>query len=403
MAHATNASGGQRDIVSLSNSHQVCLEIFQTPSMISTHATAGAQQRAQMNQQCVAAFLTWLQTECNITAKVYPNTAALPSLWEVVNGTALTVANQRVVLIPSVAIALDELSVPQEWVDIPTWAASYYVAMQVDPEANLVRLVGYTTHQRLKATAADAAGDGSDSIVWNRTYCLDTDDLLQDINSLWLALQLNPQAVSRTSLAPLPPLPQAQADSLLERLGNPAVLFPRLAVPFAQWGALLAHGGWRQRLYERRQGWSDLGSVPQWLQTGLSSFARQCGWQQEVGPPLPGVRSEVTKVVRMLAIASNRYYLRVFPIRRSSTSPETTLLQYLWRVELRSATSDGLVPAGFKLRLLTEDLQPMEHNEHAATTAIEALYIDVALVPGEGLVWEVEPTPEDFEHEILRF
>ena len=34
-------------------------------------------------------------------------------------------------LIPSEAIDDSELEVPQEWVDIPSWAADYYLAVQI--------------------------------------------------------------------------------------------------------------------------------------------------------------------------------------------------------------------------------------------------------------------------------
>jgi hypothetical protein len=55
------------------------------------------------------------------------------------------------------------------------------------------------------------------------------------------------------------------------------------------------------------------------------------------------------------------------------------------------------------LRLLTEDLQVFEGNEDVALTAKEQLYIDVTLAPGEGLVWEIEPFPENYDREILHF
>ncbi|MEH2053558.1 MAG: DUF1822 family protein [Nostoc sp.] len=71
--------------------------------------------------------------------------------------------------------------------------------------------------------------------------------------------------------------------------------------------------------------------------------------------------------------------------------------------ELRNTNPDAMIPAGFKLRLLTEDLQPFVNNEDTATEAIPQLYIDVELEPGEGLVWEVEPTPDEYDREILRF
>jgi hypothetical protein len=61
------------------------------------------------------------------------------------------------------------------------------------------------------------------------------------------------------------------------------------------------------------------------------------------------------------------------------------------------------IPSGFKLRLLTEDLQDFENNEDVATTAVDHLFVEVALEPGEGLVWEIEPMPENYDREILRF
>jgi hypothetical protein len=74
----------------------------------------------------------------------------------------------------------------------------------------------------------------------------------------------------------------------------------------------------------------------------------------------------------------------------------------LWRFELHSATSKP-IPAGFKLRLLTEDLLPFANNEDLTLTEIDRLYLEVRLSPGDGLVWEIEPRPDSFDREILRF
>uniref|UniRef100_A0ACD5H266 Uncharacterized protein n=1 Tax=Desertifilum tharense IPPAS B-1220 TaxID=1781255 RepID=A0ACD5H266_9CYAN len=38
-----------------------------------------------------------------------------------------------------------------------------------------------------------------------------------------------------------------------------------------------------------------------------------------------------------------------------------------------------------------------------ALTAADLLFVDVALESGEGLVWEIEPFPENYQQEILRF
>jgi hypothetical protein len=192
-----------------------------------------------------------------------------------------------------------------------------------------------------------------------------------------------------------------QAENLIARLGNLDVINPRLAVPFVLWGALLEHGGWRQRLYHHRLGDPEQWSIFQWLQSGVSEVAKQIGWEQ-VGwqPSLAAARGtiQIPSVVflsRHLAIAGQQYELRVIP----QGKPEDRI----WRFELRNASMGERIPGGFKLRLLTENLQAFEGNEDVATTAVNLLFVEVALEPGEGLVWEIEPKPENYDREILRF
>jgi hypothetical protein len=47
--------------------------------------------------------------------------------------------------------------------------------------------------------------------------------------------------------------------------------------------------------------------------------------------------------------------------------------EYTWRFELPHLTLGLTIPSGFKLRLLTEDLQPFPDNKAVATTAIQSL------------------------------
>ncbi len=349
-------------------------------------STSGASWRARLNQMSLNAFLPWLQEEQ--AAKVWPSIAALPSFWEIVDGTAIDCEDMRLVLIPTIEIDLRELRVPQEWIDIPSWSADYYLAVQVNPDAGWIRIWGYTTHHQLKTKGVYDDGD--------RTYCLDEDDLIQDLNVLWIARQLCPEEPLRAEVLQAPALLRPQAENLLERLGNSTVTFPRLAVPFQLWAALIDHGGWRQRLYERRQGLSNSWSVPQWLQADISDLAAQLGWKahtllaQEMRS-----RAEQIGLSRQLVITGNPYELQVFP----RGNPE----ERIWRFELHSLDGDRQVPAGFKLRLLTEDLQPFSHNEDTAIEAVDRLYVDVILEPGEGLVWEIEPIPEGYDRAILNF
>ncbi|MBD2519029.1 DUF1822 family protein [Nostoc sp. FACHB-973] len=356
-------------------------------------STSGGRWRAYLNQMCLDAFLLWLRDEQFPRARVWTQIAALPSFWEFVNGTAIACEGVRLVLIPTTAIDTAELRVAQEWVDIPNWVADYYIGVLVNPNGGWMSVWGYTTHCQLKTKGVYDQGD--------RTYCLDENDLIKNINGLWITRQLCPEEILRASVTPLPELPLAQAENLLERLGNAEVVFPRLAIPFELWGALLAHGGWRQQLYERRQGLSQQWSIQQWLQAGVSNFAQQLGWGMTTLQLAPrGVRSRENAesnvcFSRQLAIADYTYELRVFP--------RDNLTENVWRFELRNANPDAMIPVGFQLRLLTEDLQPFINNEHTATEASDRLYIDVELEPGEGLVWEIEPTPDGYEREILRF
>jgi Protein of unknown function (DUF1822) len=356
-------------------------------------STANNRWNAYLNCLSLNILLPWLREEYAPEASVFPNNSSLASFWEITNGTAINCQAERIVIIPNEAIDLSEMRIPQEWVDIPTWAAEYYIAVQVEPEEGWLRIWGYTTHAQLKAKAIYDASD--------RTYSLSQEDVFADINLLWIARQLCPDEVIRAEITPLPALPPTQAENLLQRLGNPEIFIPRMAVPFTTWGALVENSDRRQKLYQQRQGMPRQFSVLDWIQHGVSDLAENIGWgKMEIQPSFVGARSSelaetVTALVRELTIDGGKYELRV--------SPKANSRAYIWRIELENADKSKLIPAGFKLRLLTEDLQAFENNEDIATTAVKHLFIEVALTPGEGLVWEVEPTPMESNGEILKF
>ncbi len=370
---------------------QLYLEIPTAEPPQAAYSHPGNRWRAALNQLALEAFLPWLREESAVEAQVWPNRAALPALWELVNGTAIVWGSQRIVLIPTEAIDLDELRVPQEWVDIPAWAADYYVGLQVNGAEGWVRVWGYTTHQRLKQATYDPS---------DRSYSLESPAVFADINILGLAQQFSPQMALRAEVAPLPALPLEQAENLLTRLGNPQLAFPRLQIPFAQWGALLSHGGWRRRLYELRQGLPEQWSLSRWFQGEISALGQQLGWQRARLHPATaatgGWRSQITTgLLRPLAIAGQRYELQIVSIDHPT--------ERVWQFELRRAEPGRPIPPGVVLRLLTEDLQPFDNNEDRGTGVADCLQVTVILAAGEGIVWEVEPRPEAYDQEILRF
>ncbi|MBW4449083.1 MAG: DUF1822 family protein [Spirirestis rafaelensis WJT71-NPBG6] len=356
-----------------------------------SHPSSGYQ--AYLNELCLNVVLPWLQADFAPQAKVSPSINALASFWELVNGTAIVSDGIRFILVPSEAMDLSELRVPQEWVDVSSLAGDYYLAVQVEPDEAYVRVWGYCSYEQLKNQGSYDASD--------RTYSLDATDVISDINVLTVARQLCPQESSQRAIAQLPALPQEQAQNLIARLANPEIITPRLAIPFQLWGALIEHGGWRQSLYQRRLGLPEQWSVMQWLQNGVSQLAENIGWGSlNLQLSAAGARSveetqPQTILSRQLAIAGQTYELRIIP--------QTEEESIIWRFELRNAAVGAAIPGGFKLRLLTEDLQSFPNNEDIAITAVEQLFVEVALEPGEGIVWEIEPKSENYDREILRF
>lgn len=340
---------------------------------------------------CLETVLPWLREDHNLRSIPALKLPSLQSIWAVVAGTPIQVGLQKLVLIPTESIDLDELRVPQEWVDIPNWIADYYVAVQINLDEGWVRLGGFTKHLQLK---------GQGQYDWrDRTYSLHDTDLTPDLNVLWLTQQFNPQEVTQAEVNPLPALSKAQADQLIQRLGNSDIVTPRLSIPFEQWSSLIAHGGWRQRLAAQRCGITEQLSVGQWLQTGMTDLAQQMGWQSiTLQPQLSTARGDqpstpLAAISRQLQIEGQPYELNIYAVETDSA----------WRFELRPVTPGAMIPTGFVLRLLTEELASFEGNEDQASEPVDRLYIDVALESGESLVWTVEPRPDQYDQELLRF
>lgn len=193
-----------------------------------------------LNQICLHTFLPWLQEEYAPQAKAWMDDASFANLWQVVNGVAISVDTKRLVLIPDKSLDNREIRVPQEWIDIPGWAADYYLAVQVNPEGDWIRVWGYTTHQELKAHAEYDTSD--------RTYCLDAIHMVEDLNVLWVVRQLNPDEPTKADISPLPTLTPTQVEEVIHRLANSALAAPRLELPFELWGALLEREDWQQQL-----------------------------------------------------------------------------------------------------------------------------------------------------------
>jgi Protein of unknown function (DUF1822) len=231
--------------LSLACPHQLWLEFSESEQKTALPVTQNysyeaARHRAFLNRLALAVLLPELSAASATSAQL----ASSENLWEFVTGFAVNLGKNRLVIIPSENIDTDEFSAPQEWVDIPELVADYYLAVQVNLEDRWLRVWGFSTHDKLKTEGRYDPGD--------RTYSLDVEDLFENLNTLWVYQQLCP--AEKADIQPLPTLSHNQIERFIGDLGKPSLYSPRLKMPFAQWGALLAVEDLRGQLYNRRIG-----------------------------------------------------------------------------------------------------------------------------------------------------
>lgn len=313
---------------------------------------AAGRWRTYLHRLAAAALQTWMQEEGSQSAQLWPSNDPC-NVWQLVDGLALTLGAQRIVVVLSETIDAATLQVPQEWVDIPDWVADYYLAAHVDVDEQRLVLWGYTTHAQVKTQGTYAASD--------RTYTLSDTDLIQDFSVFWVAQQL--EQLQPAAIAALPPLPMAQAEQLVERLTRAAA--PRLEIPFEQWGALLSDRRWRRQLVQQRQGIVrvDLGH---WV-----SQVFEPGWQ-----PLTSLLPQAPSLAFRSAASRNEPISRGKLIGLNASTGELVLVlrvetgeENRRSIQLQLFPADAAVlPAGVTLALdlpeTAERLQAVQAGEH---------------------------------------
>lgn len=199
---------------------------------------------AYLNSLCLNGFWNWIQTNLRleVSLSVFPNDQVLPKLWEFVNGCGINFGNKRLVLIPSDAIDIADFAVPQEWVDIPSLAADYYVPIRIDLEKQYLHVWGFVSRKTLKAKA------DYDPIY--RLYYIEQDWVIPNLEILGATLNLGLD--EKGEVPTLPTLSENEAQDLIEELSKPLPYSPRLNTTFEKWGALLNENHWLQKLYEQR-------------------------------------------------------------------------------------------------------------------------------------------------------
>jgi Protein of unknown function (DUF1822) len=239
-----------------------------------TYSNATAINNAELNQICLQKIQAWL-TEIGIESTPTFSPTQMDSIWDVVNGFALTVGNRRLIVIPSDQFDREELSVPQEWVDIPTWMGDYYLAVQIDLDERAMNIWGYTSHRTLRETGTFDRID--------RSYSISSDFLIGDLDILWMAQMLDLQEI--TTVPPIPSLNVDRSTSAIDLLSQPSPYSPRLDLDFNTWAAIISNNDLRAQLHQRRLQVTTLQTVTtprlsltEWLRQEFSQALEQ-GWQ----------------------------------------------------------------------------------------------------------------------------
>ena len=319
----------------------------------------GNRWQAYLNQVCLQTILLWLQDKSTIE----PIVDSMNSLafWEIVNGIAIVLGTTRLIVIPTEAMDRNEFRVPQEWVDIPSWAGDYYLAVEVDPDEQCVNVWGYATHQMLKS---EGNYDSSD-----RTYYLDGNDIIQDLTVFWVMQQLSEEP-KRAAIPALPTLNSRQAELLLPQLGDRAIALPRLEIPFVQWGALLEQNRWLEQLCQLRQSRVNATSTANLSQWWQNVF--EAGWQaiEDLFAPQPDLAFNFRQVESI-----QEQVRRVKQIQLGEQLPGVLLVMVLeteadrrtriW-VQIHPQSGETYLPANLRLEQLSmsgEVLQSVQAGE----------------------------------------
>jgi Protein of unknown function (DUF1822) len=255
-------------------SQTIWMTLDNVPTILDrTYSNTTARNNARLNQICLHQVQAWL-TEIGIESTPTFTPAQIDSIWDVVNGCALTIGNRRLILIPSDKLDREELSVPQEWVDIPTWLGDYYLAAQIDLDDRTMNIWGYTSHRTLRETGTFDRLD--------RTYNISSDFLIGDLDILWMAQLLDLQEI--TTVPPIPNLNTDRSTSAIDRLSHPSPYSPRLDLDFNTWAEIVSNNDLREHLYHRRLQVATLQANPtpalsltHWLQQEFSQALEQ-GW-----------------------------------------------------------------------------------------------------------------------------
>ncbi len=144
------------------------------------------------------------------------------------------------------------------------------------------------------------------------------------------------------------------------------------------------------------------GTILDYLKNGIKNLGEQLPNWELVEPGFATMgnnneddpNTEDRYLSRELQIDGKKYQLKIDYVEGDDNNP-------ICRFQLTAKKRYEMIPKGFKIRLLTETLEDVDNNVKEAEQTQSILEIQVKLEPGERIAWEIEPTPDNFETEIL--
>jgi Protein of unknown function (DUF1822) len=224
------------------HAHSHLKEIKSFPELIADQSALIS--TTSSNNLCQTAVAQYLQASLGLdVCTAYPSNIKSAQINLLVDGFALSIAGIRVVFIPSEDLDNSSFELPQEWMDLSNWVADYYVPIQIDVDDQSLHLWGFITHHQVQEAGA------FDRIF--RTYTVNSQELNDDLDNLWLRCEL--QASGEIVTSPTKPLPTPQLSTQVAQdminlfLRHQSIFSPRLEFSFEQWGGILNQSEWLEK------------------------------------------------------------------------------------------------------------------------------------------------------------
>jgi hypothetical protein len=198
---------------------------------------------ADRNLHCLARLKEWLVEERGFKIKsVFPCLEAeayLEFVASLVNGFCLQIEGVKVVFIPCDNSDIEEMEIPQEWVDLPNWQGDYYVPIRVGNKGNkqFLHLWGFISDEKVRQVGK------LESMF--RDYHVRGEEINGELDILWMDL---PKARVKPVFKKLPPEQIAENISSLVR--DEEIFSRRLHLSFEKWGSILNEDEYLRQYYQ---------------------------------------------------------------------------------------------------------------------------------------------------------